>query len=82
MKFDYNTVFIAAPVLPSKTGYKSYNHEINGVEFTRDIQSTILKMAESGYELYQTITLTSSKYYGKTYTEGVTMIFRKEFNKG
>jgi hypothetical protein len=79
MNFDYNTVFLAAPVLKPKTGMKSYNHEINGVEFSRDIQNTILKMAQNEYELIQTIPLISSMYYGKTYTEGVTLIFRREF---
>lgn len=56
---------------------KNYNHEIDGVEFTRDIQATIVKMAESDYHLLESIPLISAKYYGKTYTEGVTLIFRR-----
>ena len=81
MKFDYNSVFIAAPFMKPKTGRKPYDREINGVEFTRDVQNTILKMSEQGYELFQTIPLISSEYYSKTYTEGVTLVFRKSYEQ-
>jgi hypothetical protein len=57
---------------------KSYDHEVDGVEFTRDIQKTINQMADNDYHIIQNIPVISSKYYGKTYTEGVTLVFRKE----
>lgn len=78
MKYEYNSLFVTAPILEGRKMYKNYEHEINGVEFTRDVQTTILKMAKQGFELFHTITLTSTKYHQKVFTEGVTLIFRKE----
>lgn len=80
MKYDYSTVFVAAPYFQPKKFHKSYVQEVNGVEFSRDVQNTILRMAENGYELYQNIPLVSSGYMHKTYTEGVTLIFRKDLS--
>ena len=78
MKYDYNSLFLAAPKIMGKKMYKHYDHEINGVEFTRDILATVMKMAGQAFELFQSIPLTSTKYHQKVYTEGVTLIFRKE----
>lgn len=78
MKYAYTSVFVAASYLPHKRGQKNYVSEVNGVEFTRDVQATIEKMAEDGYEFHQSIPLISAAYYHKTYTEGATLIFRKE----
>lgn len=78
MKYDYHSVYISAPYLKPKPGMQYYDHEIDGVEFTRDIQKIINQMAENDYHLVQNIPVISSRYHGKTYTEGVTLVFRKE----
>ena len=80
MNYDYHSVFVSAPSFKTKGGLKNYTHEIDGVEFTRDVQKTINEMSENGYQLFQNIPLISTKYHGKTYTEGVTLLFRKEIN--
>lgn len=78
MKYEYTSIFVSGRFLEPKRGHKNHAKEIDGVEFTRDVQTTIQSMASSGYELDQNIPLISAAYYQKTYTEGVTLIFRKE----
>ena len=78
MKYEYTSMFVSGRYFEPKRGHKHYSKEVDGVEFTRDVQATIHNMATSGYELHQTIPLISTAYHQKTYTEGVTLIFRKE----
>ncbi len=77
MKYDYTSLFITTPKIDGKKIHKNYEYVANGVEMTRDIQATIMKMSDEGFDLFQTIPITSTAYYGRTYTEGVTLIFRK-----
>ncbi len=78
MKYEYHTLFLAAPIIPGKKHMAAYEHEINGPEFSRDVQNTIVQMSNEGFELIHSIPLISYKYHQKTYTEGATLIFRKE----
>ena len=78
MKYEYHTIFLSAPRAEPKKYMKSNEYLIDGVEFSRDLQSTIHKMSESGYELFQSIPLISTQYLQTTYTEGASLIFRKE----
>jgi len=78
MKYEYHTIFLSTARVVGKKAYKNYEHAVDGIEFARDMQSTIHEMSEKGYELFQTIPIISSAYLHRTYTEGVTVIFRKE----
>ncbi|WP_235294415.1 hypothetical protein [Portibacter lacus] len=57
---------------------KNNEYVVDGIQFTRDIQSTIHEMAQQGYELTQTIPIISTIYLQNTFTDGATLIFRKE----
>ena len=78
MKYEYHTIFLTSPRAEFKKSMKNYEHVVDGIQFARDMQSTIHEMSEQGYELFQTIPVVSSQYVNCTYTEGITVIFRKE----
>lgn len=78
MKYEYHTIFLTSPKAEAKKYMKSNEYVIDGIQFARDMQSTIHEMSEKGYELFQTIPIISTQYLQRTYTEGITVIFRKE----
>ena len=77
MNYEYHSVFLASPRQEPKKYMGSNEYLIDGVQLTRDIQNTIHGMSEKGFDLYRTLPITSTQYYQVTYTEGVTLIFRK-----
>lgn len=82
MKYEYHTIFLSAIQAEAKKYMKTNEFVVDGIEFARDIQNTIHKMSENEYELFQTIPIISTQYLQRTYTEGVTLIFRKELDNG
>lgn len=77
MKYEYHTVFITSPrAKPAKYMAKN-EYVVDGVQLARDLQATIENMANDGWELFQTIPITSTKYYQVPHTEGLTTVFRK-----
>lgn len=80
MKYEYHTLFLSAPRAQPKKYMGQNEYKIDGVQLARDLQATIEKMSEQGFELYQTIPITSTAYLQVTYTEGLTVVFRKNLN--
>lgn len=78
MKYEYHTIFVSTPRVTPKKYMGKNEYEVDGVQFSRDVQSTIHEMSEKGFDLLHTIPLASTQYYQLTHTSGVTMIFRKE----
>ena len=76
MAFNYKTIFIPAPLLSIKRGMKSYNAKIDGISFSNDINAAIVEMDENGYSFLSMESVTSAEYYGKTYTEGMILLFK------
>ena len=78
MAYEYHSIFLASPKAPaSKKHLESFSYEVDGVQMARDLQATLEKMAESGYNLFQCTPVVSARYNQGTYTEGFTLIFRK-----
>ena len=75
---EYKTIFVPSPIKPSKRGYKYYSNVIDGEILTNDVQATINMMTEQGFDLFSTTPVTSTKYYGQVYTEGLILTFKKE----
>ncbi len=79
MTYEYHSVFLASPkTIPDKKYMDTHIYEVDGVQMARDLQSTIEKMAEKGYDLFQCTPIVSTKYHQVTYTEGFTLVFRKK----
>ncbi len=78
MPFTYKTVFVPAVLLPpSQSSFKYYDGEVDGIHFANDISAAIEEQVENGYSLFSTEAITSSKYYGRVFTEGMILIFKK-----
>lgn len=78
---NYKTIFVDAPVAKSKSSWGITMEETNGDQLARDIQATILENDLAGYELIQSMPVTSSKTFSGAYayalTTGVVLIFKK-----
>ena len=74
---EYKTVFVPSPIKPSKRGYKYYNNVIDGEVLSNDIQATIIMMQDKSFQLFSSTPVTSTRYYGQVYTEGLVLIFQK-----
>ncbi len=77
MSLEYKSVFVPCERLKPKMGYKSYDHELDGVEFNHVLQAIINDHVEEGYEVENVTPLTSTMYYGRTYTEGLIVLFKR-----
>ena len=77
----FETIFVPSPIKPSKRGYKYYSNVIDGEVLSNDVQASIMLMQDKGFHLVSTTPVTSTKYYGQVYTEGLILIFKKEKNE-
>lgn len=75
---EYKTIFVPSPIQPSKRGQKYYTNMIDGEILSNDVQATLIMMSEKGFDLFSTTPVTSTKYYGQVYTEGLILTFKKE----
>lgn len=78
MPYNFKTIFVPSSFVPLKKGYKSYNARIDGVTLSTEINAAIVEMDEQGFELMQMESVVSAEYYGKTFTEGIILLFRKK----
>jgi len=78
---NYKTIFVDAPLAKGKSAWGVSVEETNGDQLARDVQATILENDLGGYELIQTVPVTSSKTFSGAYayslTTGVVLIFKK-----
>lgn len=78
---NYKTIFVDSPLAKGKSSWGITMEETNGDQLARDIQATILENDLGGYELTQSIPVTSSKTisgaYAYSMTTGVILIFKK-----
>lgn len=76
----YKTIFVDAATTKTKN-FASTTEDTNGDQLARDIQATILENMVEGFELIQTIPVTSSKNISGAYfyalTTGVILIFKE-----
>lgn len=75
----YKTIFVDAATVKTKS-FATTTEETNGDQLARDIQAAILENAMEGFELIQTIPVTSSRNVSGAYfyaiTTGVILIFQ------
>lgn len=78
----YKTIFVDAAVAKGKAAWGITIDETNGDQLARDIQAAVLENDLAGYELMQTIPVTSSKTisgaYAYSLTTGVVLIFKQK----
>ncbi len=78
---SYKTVFVDAAMVKSKSTWGVSLEEPNGDQFARDIQATVLENDLAGFELIQSMPVTSSKTisgaYAYSFTSGVILIFKQ-----
>lgn len=78
----YKTIFVDAATSKYKATFGMSIEETNGDQLARDIQATILENEMEGFELTQSMPVTSSKIYSSTYpyslTTGVILIFKQK----
>lgn len=78
---NYKTIFVDAPLSKGKSSWGITMEETNGDQLARDIQATVLENDIGGFELIQSIPVTSSKTISGAYayalTTGVVLIFKK-----
>jgi len=77
MSFEMKSIFVPSCMLKAKTGYGYYNAEIDGVVLANDMAAAISEQSEMGYELFNTQPVISTQYYGRVYTEGFILLFKK-----
>jgi len=76
MSSEFKSVFVPSEIMPAKSGYKYYDAVIDGVRLANDVSAAIVEQIELGYELVSSQTITSTKYYARTYTEGILLLFK------
>ncbi|MBI5915968.1 MAG: hypothetical protein HY842_11360 [Bacteroidetes bacterium] len=78
----YKTIFVDAPTAANKGAFGVTMHETNGDQLARDVQAAILEKDSEGYELFQSMPVTSSLIYSSAYpysfTTGVVLIFKQK----
>ncbi len=78
----YKTIFVDAATVKSKSAWGISLEEPNGDQLARDIQATVLENDLAGFELMQSMPVTSSKTisgaYAYAFTSGVILIFKQK----
>ncbi|MBK9013505.1 MAG: hypothetical protein IPM82_05160 [Saprospiraceae bacterium] len=78
----YKTIFVDAATVKNKSAWGISLEETNGDQLARDIQATVLENDLAGFELMQSMPVTSSKTisgaYAYTLTTGVILIFKQK----
>jgi len=77
MSSEYKSVFVPSVMMPSKSGYTYYDAEIDGIQLANDIDAAIEEKIHTGYILHSMQNISSTKYYARTYTEGILLLFQK-----
>ncbi len=76
----YKTLFIDATFTKPPSKWVG-STQVNGDQLARDIDAALLEMEEKGYELVNSMPVTSAKIhmssYPFSYTEGITLLFKK-----
>ncbi len=78
MPAEFKTIFVPSVTMPSQAGYTYYDAEVDGIQLANDVTAAIQEQIGNGFTLVDTQTLMSTKYYARTYTEGIILIFQKE----
>lgn len=78
MPYTFKTIFVPASFVPPKKGYKAYTAKIDGVNFSTEINAAITEMEGEGYDFVQMDSVTSAEYYGRVFTEGMILLFKKK----
>lgn len=75
-------MFIDAQTTKSKGAFGMSINEINGDQLARDVDAAIQEKGNEGYDLCQSMPITSSLIYSSTYpytiTSGVLLIFKQK----
>jgi len=71
---QYKTIFIEAEIIKATMKMK---YEPNGDQLARDVQATLIEMADKGYELFSTDSVTSNHQSTYSHTSGMVLIFKK-----
>ena len=78
----YKTIFVDAATVKNKGTWGVSLDETNGDQLARDIQATVLENDLAGFELMQSMPVTSSKTisgaYAYSLTSGVILIFKQK----
>ena len=78
----YKTIFVDAAMINGKSSWGVTIEETNGDQLARDIQATILENDLDGFELMQSMPITSSKTISGAYayasTSGILLIFKQK----
>jgi hypothetical protein len=78
----YKTIFVDAPMAKAKGTWGMSFNEPNGDQLARDIQAVILENVMEGFELTQSLPVTSSSTisgaYAYSFTSGVILIFKQQ----
>ena len=78
MPYTYKTIFVPSSFVPPKKGYKAYSAKIDGVNFSTEINAAIVEMEDDGFDFVQMDSVTSCEYYGRVFTEGMMLLFKKK----
>ncbi len=78
----YKTIFVDSATAKIKATFGMTLEEVNGDQLARDVQAAILENDLEGFELINSMPITSSKVYSSTYpyslTTGVLLIFKQK----
>jgi len=80
MKYSYKTIFVPS-LLENTSIWEGKIPEINGDDFSRNIQACIMETQVKGYDFHSIQMTTASKLSGggiNVYTNGAILVFQKE----
>lgn len=81
MPYNYKTIYVPAPELKNKSAFATSIPEVNGDEFARLIQATLVEMEGEGFEMHSMTPVLHGKThmgsYAYSYTDGVILVFKR-----
>lgn len=78
MPTEIKSIFVPTKLLAQKQGFTHYDAEVDGIQFSNDVQAAINEYVDLGYSLKTIQPIISTVYYARTYTEGMLLIFERE----
>lgn len=79
---EYRTKFVDAALVKNKVTFGMSIQDPNVDQMARDVEAALLEQALEGYELFQSIPVTSSMVYASAYpysfTSGLLLIFKQK----
>lgn len=79
---EYKTIFVDAPKAKSKGIFSMKLHTVNGDDFSRNIQATIIEYSNQGFTLKSKSMINSAEANSSgiayTYTSGAVLVFEKD----